>query len=111
MKRMQSSARRGRGASWLGVLALSAVLTTACSPGGREDYAKDGDTGQAAPAASPDQSTAKMIGPDSGPAAGQRTGQRGVAGDTLTAQRPAAGISDSTVRAGADSARRGRPPR
>ena len=100
-----------RGRTWLGVLAMTAALATACTGGGRTDYEKDADTGAAAPAASPDMSTAKMAGPDSGKS--ERTGDAGVAGDTLTGRRPAAGVPDSTVRAGVDTgrARRGRPPR
>jgi hypothetical protein len=61
------------------------------------DYSIDGDTGAAAPAATPDQSTADMVGTDSTLGRGGRTGEPAMAGDTLGARA-------------ADSAA-GRPPR
>ena len=73
----------------LGRLALAAAVaaTAACgAEGGREDYAKDGDTGAAAPAVEGggyDQSTADMIGPDSSRGTQGRTGTPGAAGDTM----------------------------
>ena len=61
------------------------VLAAACgTEGGRSDYANDGDTGAAAPAATytPDAPQA----PDSTAGVSERTGRDGVAGDTLGAK-------------------------
>jgi len=111
---VRKSIRRLAGARarhWLGAAAAVAALA-ACTEGGRSEYADDGDTGAAAPATSPDQSTARMIGPDSGPSPENRTGRPGMAGDTLGARGTPAGASDSATRAAVDSATRTptRPP-
>ena len=84
-------------------LAAALVLTAACgAAGGRDEYAEDGDTGAAAPATEGgyDASTAKMIGPDSGPGMNARTGQPGVAGDTMGSRGMPAGRTDSATRSG-----------
>ena len=105
-------ARRPRLRRWAAVLALTG-LAAACAEGGRTEYEQDGDTGAASPNASPDMNTAKMNGPDSTLGVGGRTGEPGIAGDTVGAR----GISPDSVargatRAAADSmaARGGRPP-
>ena len=104
----QHNARR-MAIRWLGAAAVAALA--ACTQGGRDEYSRDGDTGAAAPAASPDQSTAKMIGPDSALGTGGRTGEPGVAGDTMGSRGAPAGSSDSATRARVDSAaRRGQSP-
>jgi hypothetical protein len=61
--------------------ALGALI--ACGPkGGREDFAKDGDSGAAAPAAVPTPD--HPSGPDSTAGVSSQTGRaQGVAGDTL----------------------------
>lgn len=92
---------------WTGLAAMAVSLAAAaCTEGGRTEYGADGDTGQAAPAASPDNSTAQMQNRDSALGAGGRTGRPGVAGDTLGSRDQAAGRSDSATRAAADSAGR-----
>ena len=99
----------------LGRLALAAAVaaTAACgAEGGRDDYAKDGDTGAAAPAVEGggyDQSTAKMIGPDSSLGTQGRSGTPGVAGDTTGERGMPAGRTDSAARSTAQP-RGTRPP-
>jgi hypothetical protein len=71
---------------WWMAIALAAALTLmGCgAEGGREDYVGDGDTGAAAPA------TVQVPVPpseaDSTTGISERTGRRGVAGDTMSSQ-------------------------
>lgn len=109
----QSSVHRRCRGGWMVVAAVAAVAVACDAPGGRTDYV-EGDTGAAAPAAAPDSSTARMIGPDSGAGMGGRTGRPGMAGDTLGARGMPAGSTDSVTRAALDSGgrssgTRGRP--
>ena len=63
-------------------LGSSVAALGACdSKGGRSDYVQDGDTGAAAPATVP--TVDNPATPDSTAGVSQRTGERGVAGDTL----------------------------
>lgn len=70
---------------------LAAALLAACTPaGGREDYAKDGDTGAAAPATV--QTVNHPTVADSTAGVSRRTGARGAAGDTN-----ASGVDKGTI--------------
>jgi hypothetical protein len=71
-------------------LVAAAAALAACTQGGRDDYAKDGDTGAAAPAAvlTPNHPTTA----DSTAGVSRRTGERGSAGDTT-----ASGIDKGTI--------------
>ena len=63
------------------------LLAAACSAeGGREDYANDGDTGAAAPATVITPNAPQT--PDSTAGVSERSGQPGVAGDTLSGRSP-----------------------
>jgi hypothetical protein len=83
-------------------VALSAALA-ACggTKSGRSDYVRDADSGAAAPATrlTPDASSR----PDSTAGVSQRTGRRGVAGDTL-ANSPSAVGTGAAPAGGAPSA-------
>ena len=103
MKQEHSIAGLGRHLA-RAALAAAVVVGAACgAQGGRDDYAKDGDTGAAAPATEGgyDQSTAEMIGPDSGPGTQARTGTPGAAGDTMGQRGMPAGRTDSANSASA----------
>ena len=83
-----------KGARATRVAALAAALGTtvalgACTKGGRSDYVQDGDTGAASPATRPTLDHPNA--PDSTAGVSQRTGQRGVAGDTLGSKGQPAG--------------------
>jgi len=64
-------------------LLAAATALAACTKGGREDYAKDGDTGAASPAAA--QTVNSPASPDSTAGVSRRTGVPSSAGDTNTA--------------------------
>jgi hypothetical protein len=65
-------------------LAAAVALVACTSQGGRADYAKDGDSGAAAPATV--QTVNSPNAPDSTAGVGQRSGKPGMAGDTNTAR-------------------------
>jgi hypothetical protein len=75
-----------RGWRWIGAVAAASMMAVACTEGGRSEYSVDGDTGAAAPATVPDQSTADMVGTDSTLGTGGRTGEPAMAGDTAGAR-------------------------
>jgi hypothetical protein len=85
-----------------GALLIIGVLAGAAAcgaEGGRTDYSKDPDSGQVAPAANPDTSTARMAGgPDSGGDTEARAGAHSEAGagDTMGARGRA--LMDTTGR-------------
>jgi hypothetical protein len=85
-------------------LVAVAVALAACG-GNKTEYAKDGDTGAAAPATQQTLSPNPSMG-DSTMGAARGTGQPGVAGDTLGALGKSAG-SPTTGTAGADTSRAG----
>ena len=62
-------------------LGISLAALGACTKGGRSDYVKDADTGAAAPATTPTLDNPQA--PDSTAGVSERTGTRGVAGDTM----------------------------
>ena len=63
------------------------LLAAACgAEGGREDYANEGDTGAAAPATVVTPNALQT--PDSTAGVSERSGQRGVSGDTLSGRSP-----------------------
>lgn len=70
---------------WMVVGALGAVgLVAGCgTKGGRTEYSQSPDSGAVAPAIKLDTSLSKMY-PDSTTGGPDRTGKRGVAGDTLS---------------------------
>ncbi|MFL5575925.1 MAG: hypothetical protein ACJ79S_08165 [Gemmatimonadaceae bacterium] len=81
----------------LAALALGATLSlwlAGCggTQSGRSDYVRDADTGAAAPATTltPD----RPEGPDSTAGVSERTGKRGVAGDTLGSKGAATGATN-----------------
>ena len=66
----------------LAVVASAAILAACGSKGGRTDYSQSPDSGAVAPAARIDTSLSRTY-PDSTTGGPDRTGRRGVAGDTL----------------------------
>ena len=76
---------RSGGGRWLAGVALVAVAATvACNAeGGRDEYSQSADSGAVAPAMRIDTSMSKTY-PDSTTGGPDRTGKRGVAGDTLS---------------------------
>ena len=76
-----------RGLLWVGV----AVGLAACNAkGGRTDYSKSPDSGAVAPAMKQDTSLTRTY-PESTTGGPDRTGKRGVAGDTLSTRGQPAG--------------------
>jgi hypothetical protein len=72
-------------------IAAAALALAACSTeGGRDDYAKDGDSGAASPATV--QTVNQPTSPDSTAGVSRRTGERGIAGDTM-----ASGVDKGTI--------------
>lgn len=61
-------------------LGMTLAALGACTKGGRSDYVRDADTGAAAPATTPTLDNPRA--PDSTAGVSERTGKRGVAGDT-----------------------------
>jgi hypothetical protein len=93
--------RKGARAAALAVALGTAVAALgACggSKGGRSDYVHDADTGAAAPATQP--TLDHPAAPDSTAGVSQRTGQPGVAGDTLGSKSSPAGTSAGAAASG-----------
>ena len=86
------------------VLAAVAVGLSACSGKGRTDYSKSPDSGAVAPAIRQDTSLTRTY-PESTTGGPDRTGKRGVAGDTLSTRGQPAG----TRMRRADTANKARP--
>ena len=84
----------GRKGSWLRwVLGAALVAVVGCdAKGGRTDYSKSPDSGAAAPATRLDTSLTRDM-PDSTTGGPDRTGKRGVAGDTLSTRGRPAGVT------------------
>ena len=83
--------RNGSCGRWVAVAALVAVV--GCdAKGGRTDYSKSPDSGAAAPATQLDTSLSRDM-PDSTTGGPDRTGKRGVAGDTLSTRGRPAGVT------------------
>ncbi|HKG91876.1 MAG TPA: hypothetical protein VKA84_08300 [Gemmatimonadaceae bacterium] len=77
--------------------ALLAALAACGTKGGRDDYAKDGDSGAAAPATVPTPDASRP--PDSTAGVSTQTGRpQGVAGDTLGGRHAPAKDSSAGVR-------------
>ena len=89
------SPKGARAAALAVALGSTLVALGACTEGGRSDYVKDGDTGAAAPATRPTLDNPSA--PDSTAGVSQRTGQRGVAGDTLGSKGGSAGTTGGTA--------------
>jgi hypothetical protein len=85
-----SMARRGLGRLVTGAaLAVLAGVAACNSKGGRDEYSNSPDSGAVAPAMRQDTSMSRTY-PDSTTGGPDRTGKRGVAGDTLSTRgRPA----------------------
>jgi hypothetical protein len=75
---------------WMVAACVAAIATAACNAkGGRSDYSESTDSGAVAPAMKLDTSMTRDR-PDSTTGGPNRTGRRGVAGDTLSTRgRPA----------------------
>ena len=80
----------GRG--WVVVVAASIAGVAACGKGGRTDYSESPDSGAVAPAMVQDTSLSRTY-PDSTTGGPDRTGKRGVAGDTLSTRGSPVGTS------------------
>ena len=92
----------GRG--WIVVATAAALGVAGCKGQGRTDYSQSPDSGAAAPATRLDTSLSRTY-PDSTTGGPDRTGKRGVAGDTLSTRGAPAG----TRMRGADTANKARP--
>ena len=95
---MGHSRRMGRALAACGTV----LIATACNAkGGRDDYSNASDSGAAAPATRLDTSLTRDR-PDSTTGGPDRTGKRGVAGDTLSTRGQPAGTgvrpADTTIR-------------
>ena len=87
---------------WLLAACGAVLIATACNAkGGRDDYSNAADSGAAAPATRLDTSMTRDR-PDSTTGGPDRTGKRGVAGDTLSTRGQPAGTgarpADTTKR-------------
>lgn len=91
----------GRG---LVLVALAVGLSACNTKGGRTDYSESPDSGAVAPAMRQDTSLTRTY-PDSTTGGPDRTGKRGVAGDTLSTRGQPAG----TRMRRADTANKARP--
>ena len=79
-----SMARRMGGRGLVGVVVVAVAAVAACNAkGGRDEYSQSVDSGAVAPAMRIDTSLSKTY-PDSTTGGPDRTGKRGVAGDTLS---------------------------
>ena len=78
-------------------LCAATLALAACggSSGGRSDYAKDADTGAAAPATVPKVDAPGA--PDSTAGVSERTGSRAPSGDTLGSKGKATGATNPTA--------------
>jgi len=99
--RTRPNARRWMVAGTLGALGAIAGCGT---KGGRTDYSKSPDSGAVAPAMKLDTSLSRTY-PDSTTGGPDRTGKRGVAGDTLSTRGQPAG----TKMRPSDTANKARP--
>jgi hypothetical protein len=80
------------GARWRWAVAAALVVVAGCdAKGGRTEYSNSPDSGAAAPATRIDTSLTRDM-PDSTTGGPDRTGKRGVAGDTLGSRGQPAGI-------------------
>jgi len=86
------------------ILLAVAVGLSACNAKGRTDYSKSPDSGAVAPAIRQDTSLTRTY-PESTTGGPDRTGKRGVAGDTLSTRGQPAG----TRMRRADTANKARP--
>jgi len=90
------------GARGLMFVAVAVGLAACNAKGGRTDYSKSPDSGAVAPAMKQDTSLSRTY-PDSTTGGPDRTGKRGVAGDTLSTRGQPAGTrmrrSDTTNKA------------
>jgi len=86
------------------ILLAVAVGVSACNAKGRTDYSKSPDSGAVAPAIRQDTSLTRTY-PESTTGGPDRTGKRGVAGDTLSTRGQPAG----TRMRRADTANKARP--
>ena len=92
----------GRG--WMLMVAVVAGLSACNAKGGRTDYSKSPDSGAVAPAMKLDTTLSRTY-PDSTRGGPDRTGKRGVAGDTLSTRGSPAG----TRMRPSDTANKARP--
>ena len=90
--------QKGRdGTQWRWLVVVALVGTAACdAKGGRTEYSNSPDSGAAAPATRIDTSMSRMM-PDSTTGGPDRTGKRGVAGDTLSTRGRPAGVTPVPV--------------
>jgi hypothetical protein len=96
------STERSEGRQWLvGVVLMAVAAVTACDTTGGRAYSNAVDSGAVAPAMRIDTSMSRTY-PDSTTGGPDRTGKRGVAGDTLSTRGRPAGTGvrqpDSTRR-------------
>lgn len=96
------SAIGGRG--FMLVVAAAAGLSACNTKGGRTDYSKSPDSGAVAPAMKQDTTLSRTY-PDSTTGGPDRTGKRGVSGDTLSTRGQPAG----TGMRRADTSNKARP--
>jgi len=80
------------GARGLMLVAVAAGLSACNAKGGRTDYSKSPDSGAVAPAIKQDTSLTRTY-PESTTGGPDRTGKRGVAGDTLSTRGQPAGTT------------------
>jgi len=92
----------GRG--WMVLVTVAAVGVAACKGKGRTDYSQSPDSGAVAPAMKQDTSLSRTY-PDSTTGGPDRTGKRGVAGDTLSTR----GAPVGTGMRRSDTANKARP--
>jgi hypothetical protein len=87
---MQSS----RSGAWWGwaIVAVTVGVAGCDAKGGRTEYSNSADSGAAAPATQIDTSMTRTM-PDSTTGGPDRTGKRGVAGDTLSTRGRPAGVT------------------
>jgi hypothetical protein len=97
---MRVLGRRG----WIVAITAVAVGVAGCKGKGRTDYSESPDSGAVAPAMKQDTSLSRTY-PDSTTGGPDRTGKRGVAGDTLSTRGQPAGTG---MRRG-DTANKARP--
>ena len=94
----------GRGFALVVAVAAAAGLSACNSKGGRVDYSKSPDSGAVAPAMRQDTSLSRTY-PDSTSGGPDRTGKRGVSGDTLSTRGQPVGTKGRT----ADTSNKAKP--
>ena len=92
----------GRG--WMVVVTVAAVTVAGCKGKGRTDYSQSPDSGAVAPAMRQDTSLSRTY-PESTTGGPDRTGKRGVSGDTLSTR----GTPVGTGMRRADTTNKARP--